>query len=84
MAESDRAILTVANSGDVIPADQLDRLLEPFQRLAPHRGAAAKGRHGLGLSIVHAIAAAHDSTLTVGCREGGGLAVTVAFRAQVA
>jgi signal transduction histidine kinase len=84
MTEADRAILTVANSGDVIPADQLDRLLEPFHLLAPHRSAAANGHHGLGLSIVNAIAVAHDSTLTVRCHDGGGLAVTVAFKAHVA
>lgn len=79
--KAERAILTVANSGDVIPADQLDRLLEPFQRLGRHR---CGGHHGLGLSIVRAIAAAHDSTLTLACREGGGLIVTVAFKAATA
>jgi signal transduction histidine kinase len=80
MIRSERAILTVANSGEIVPADQLDRLLEPFQRLARHRRAAADVHHGLGLSIVRAIAAAHDSTLTLACHEGGGLTVTVGFK----
>jgi signal transduction histidine kinase len=81
MTKAERAILTVANSGEIVPADQLGRLLEPFQRLARRRPAGAERHHGLGLSIVRAIAAAHDSTLTLACHEGGGLIVMVAFKA---
>jgi signal transduction histidine kinase len=82
--EGGEAILTVANSGDAVPADQLDGLLEPFHRLAPRRSADCSGHHGLGLSIVRAIAIAHDASLTVRRNEGGGLAVTIAFEAQAA
>jgi signal transduction histidine kinase len=71
-----RALLTVANTGEVIPADQVDRLFEPFQRL---RRTADDGHHGLGLSIVRAIARAHDATLTARPRPDGGLVVEVAF-----
>jgi signal transduction histidine kinase len=84
VTESDHAILSVANSGREIPADQVSRLLEPFQRLQPGRSNAGDGRHGLGLSIVRAIALAHDATLTLRAQEEGGLAVTVAFPAQIA
>jgi hypothetical protein len=70
--EGDQAILTVANSGDAVPADQLDQLLEPFHRLAPRRSADRDRHHGLGLSIVRAIVIAHDASLTVRCHEGGG------------
>jgi signal transduction histidine kinase len=84
VAESDHAILSVANSGREIPADQVSRLLEPFQRLRPGRRNAGDERHGLGLSIVRAIALAHGATLTLRAQEGGGLAVTVAFPAQIA
>lgn len=80
--EGDHAVLSVANGGPLIPAEQVDRLLEPFQRLEPGRGAAGEGRHGLGLSIVRAIAVAHGAMLTVQCQEGGGLAVAVAFPAS--
>jgi signal transduction histidine kinase len=69
-------VLTVANTGEVIPPDQVDRLFEPFQRL--HRTADST-HHGLGLSIVRAIAAAHDATLNAHPRPGGGLLVEVAF-----
>lgn len=82
--EGDRAVLTVANSGREISAARVDRLMEPFQRLASGRSTATDGHHGLGLSIVRAIAVAHEANLTVRPRQGGGLAVTVAFQARVA
>jgi signal transduction histidine kinase len=76
--EQGRLVLTVANTGEVIPADQVDRLFEPFQRL--HRTADA-GHHGLGLSIVRAIARAHDAALAARPRPGGGLVVELTFPA---
>ncbi|HST84230.1 MAG TPA: HAMP domain-containing sensor histidine kinase [Kineosporiaceae bacterium] len=75
-AQGDRLVFYIANSGAVIAPDQVERLVEPFQRL--HR-VADDGHHGLGLSIVSAIAAAHDATLTVRSRLSGGLFVEVAF-----
>jgi signal transduction histidine kinase len=76
---ADHAVLAVANSGRSIPTDQVGRLLEPFQRMADGRADQGSGRHGLGLSIVRAIAVAHGASLTVRPQEGGGLAVAVAF-----
>jgi signal transduction histidine kinase len=76
-----RAELAVANSGPTIPSRDVERLLQPFQRLASTRGSDAEG-HGLGLSIVAAIASAHDATLIVEPRPGGGLRVGVAFPAE--
>ena len=72
------AVLTVTNSGQVIPAADVDRLFQPFQRLGPRRARRDNG-HGLGLSIVRAIAAAHGATVTAQPRPGGGLAIDVAF-----
>lgn len=71
-----RTVLTVSNTGEVISADQVDRLFEPFQRL---RRTADDGHHGLGLSIVRAIARAHGATLTAHPRPGGGLVVECTF-----
>ena len=76
------ATLTVTNTGPVVPPGEVARLLEPFQRLAGVRAAEPNGHHGLGLSIVRAIAAAHDATLDVQPLPGGGLTVTVRFRAS--
>ena len=74
-----RAWLSVANTGEVIQPGEVHRLLEPFQRLGFTRGGPHDGHHGLGLSIVRAIADAHDATLTVDAQPSGGLAVTVTF-----
>ncbi|MDG4798314.1 ATP-binding protein [Micromonospora sp. WMMD1082] len=71
-----RVVLTVADTGEVIPSDQVDRLFEPFQRL--HR-TADDGHHGLGLSIVRAIARAHGAALAARPRPHGGLVIEVAF-----
>jgi signal transduction histidine kinase len=68
----------VTNSGQAIPAAEVDRLFQPFQRLGPRR-ARRDGGHGLGLSIVRAIATAHAATITARPRPGGGLAIDVAF-----
>ena len=75
-----RASLTIANSGPVVPGDEVERLLQPFQRLAPDRLGHREG-FGLGLSIVAAIAAAHDARLDVRAGEHGGLHVQVTFPA---
>jgi signal transduction histidine kinase len=72
------AVLSVTSSGRVIPAAEVDRLFQPFQRLGP-RPARRDGGHGLGLSIVRAIAAAHAATVTAQPRPGGGLAIDVTF-----
>ena len=72
------AVLSVTNSGQVIPAAEVDRLFQPFQRLGP-RPARRDGGHGLGLSIVKAIATAHAATITARPRPGGGLAIDVSF-----
>jgi signal transduction histidine kinase len=75
-----RAIFTIANTGPLIPASELTRLFQPFQRLGSHPGPAADGA-GLGLAIVQAIATAHDAIVTARARTDGGLEVDVAFPA---
>jgi len=77
---SGRAVLSVANSGPVIPAAEVDRLFQPFQRLG-RRTARRDGGHGLGLSIVHAIATAHDAAIGASAQPAGGLAVDLTFPA---
>jgi signal transduction histidine kinase len=75
---SGHAVLSVTNSGQVIPPAEVDRLFQPFQRLGP-RPARRDGGHGLGLSIVRAIATAHGATIGARALPGGGLAVDVTF-----
>ncbi|WP_386196371.1 sensor histidine kinase [Streptosporangium jomthongense] len=73
--------LTVTNSGPVIPGDQVQRLFQPFQRLAPDRHGHHDG-YGLGLAIVNAVAQAHRATLIAGARPEGGLSITVWFASE--
>jgi signal transduction histidine kinase len=73
-----RAILTVANTGPIIPAGEVARLFQPFQRFDAHPGLCADGL-GLGLAIVQAIARAHDAFVTARRRPGGGLAIEISF-----
>jgi len=74
-----RATLTITNTGPQIPVDQIERLLQPFRRLAPDR--SNHDGHGLGLSIVAAIANAHDATLKIQPRPDGGLHIMIEFPA---
>ena len=70
------ASLTVRNGGPPIPPEQVEGLFEPFRRLAPDRVDGGRG-HGLGLSIVQAVATAHGGTVKAEALAGGGLSVTV-------
>jgi signal transduction histidine kinase len=78
--EAGRARLTVLNTGPIVPATKLDQLFQPFERMEGSRTADAKG-FGLGLSIVQAIATAHDAVITARPRLSGGLLVEVSFPA---
>jgi signal transduction histidine kinase len=75
---SGRAHLTVANTGPQVPARDVRRLFEPFQRLAPRQADTADSV-GLGLAIVQSIADAHRAVTTARARAGGGLGIDVAF-----
>jgi signal transduction histidine kinase len=75
--QNGHAVLEVANTGPVVPSDQVERLLQPFQRLGSER--VGRDGLGLGLSIVYAIAAAHEATLDVRPQDAGGLDVVVRF-----
>jgi signal transduction histidine kinase len=70
------ATLVVSNSGPALDAAGLPELLEPFRRGGDVR-AGRGGGHGLGLSIVAAIAEAHGAELRTVARRGGGLEVEV-------
>jgi signal transduction histidine kinase len=76
------AVLAVRNSGPIIPQDDVDRLFQPFQRLNPSR-THHQGGHGLGLSIVRAIANAHGATVSAEPLPDGGLSIEVDFPSPV-
>jgi signal transduction histidine kinase len=73
-----KAFLSVSNTGPPIAPAEVERLFRPFQRLDPRR-AHHKDGHGLGLSIVQAIANAHHAELNGRARPDGGLTIEVSF-----
>jgi signal transduction histidine kinase len=70
------AFVSISNTGPTVPPEQIQRLLRPFER---HRAARTghDGGHGLGLSIVQAVADAHGAELRPVARGDGGLTIEV-------
>lgn len=68
------AVLTVADTGPGIPADELPHLFERFWR---GRAAGARSGTGIGLAVVHALVTAHGGTVTADSPAGGGARFTV-------
>ena len=62
--------LQVLDRGPGVPADQRERIFEPFYRLPGH--AESEGGVGLGLSLVRQIAQDHAGSVDVRPRPGGG------------
>ena len=78
----DGARLTMSNTGTVVRSSGVEHLFQPFQRIGDQRVGPADG-HGLGLTIVKAIATAHGADLTAGPRPQGGLDIQITFRPNV-
>jgi two-component system sensor histidine kinase PilS (NtrC family) len=76
---SDVVVISVRDEGIGIPADQVDRLFQPFH------GSFARGS-GLGLAIVHRIVTDYRGEVRVSSQPGAGTTVAVRFpvRAEVA
>jgi signal transduction histidine kinase len=69
------AALTITNTGEPVPPDQVSGLFEPFRRL---RGrASSPPGAGLGLSIVASVAKAHGGQATAHARPDGGLDIQI-------
>ncbi|HWC79692.1 MAG TPA: HAMP domain-containing sensor histidine kinase [Pseudonocardiaceae bacterium] len=75
------ATLTVANSGSVIEANEVDSLFEPFRRVRYDRTHQPRGS-GLGLSVVRAVVRAHHGTVEASPRNDGGLTLRVTIPAR--
>ena len=69
--EDSVARLLVADHGPGLPAEDVDRIFEPFYRADPSRSRDSGGA-GLGLSIVSAVVTAHGGHVKVRETEGGG------------
>lgn len=68
--ETERVRITFTDTGGGMPADQVERLFEPFSE-------STTGGTGLGLSIVYQIVRDHNGTINVRSAEGKGTTITV-------
>ncbi len=73
-ATAEEAILTVADTGEGIPAEALPHLFERFYRADPARGGVGAG---LGLAIVREIVQAHGGSVAVESQPGEGSRFTL-------
>ncbi|MCS4293791.1 signal transduction histidine kinase [Comamonas sp. BIGb0152] len=73
------AYLCVEDKGPGIPAAHLERMRQPFERGDASRNQDTGG-HGLGLSIVDAIAQAHGGALLLRNRQPQGLSACLRIR----
>jgi signal transduction histidine kinase len=78
--DADGALLAVANSGQVVAAEEVQELAQAFRR----GGRARVGDgHGLGLAIVAAVTHAHHGQLTIMALKEGGLRVEISLPVAV-
>ena len=76
-------VLSVADTGEGIPADKVHRVFDRFYRADPSRS-RAKGGLGLGLSIAKWIAESHGGVIEARSENGKGSTFSVRFpRAHV-
>ena len=78
--EGNCILITVDDNGPGIPADQLQKIFEPFARAETSRNRASGGS-GLGLTIARAIAQAHRGSVTLTNRTEGGIRATLSLPA---
>jgi signal transduction histidine kinase len=79
--EGRNVVLTVADSGSGIPAEDHDRIFDRFARVEPGRSREAGG-FGLGLPIVKAVAEAHNGSARVRSTLGEGSAFEILLPAS--
>ncbi|MGH8177092.1 MAG: ATP-binding protein [Steroidobacter sp.] len=75
-ADSEFVYISVADNGPGIPADKMNRALEPFERLSQARE-SSQGGFGLGLAVAKAISEGHDGELILAANEPRGLIATI-------
>jgi two-component system, OmpR family, osmolarity sensor histidine kinase EnvZ len=80
--DGQEALVAVADHGPGVPADQIDRLLRPFERGDSARGDA--GAAGLGLPIVQRIARLHGGGLRLLANAPHGLRAELALPLEIA
>lgn len=74
--QADALVISVADDGPGIPADQRDEAFRPFIRLETSRNRQTGGT-GLGLTITQDVVQAHHGQIELGDAPGGGLLAIV-------
>jgi signal transduction histidine kinase len=82
-AEADSWSVTVADSGPGIPPDAIERVFEPFFRLARDEHSGVEGS-GIGLAICRELVTQLQGEITLSSVVGQGTSVTVRFPLNVA
>jgi signal transduction histidine kinase len=70
--------IVVSDRGPGVPAAELERIFEPFHRVAESR-TRDSGGDGIGLAITSRVMAAHGGRACAENRPGGGLVVTLSL-----
>ena len=73
-----RTVITVDDDGPGVPADQRNRVFEPFTRLEGYRGRDSGGV-GLGLAIVKSVAEWHGGAAEISDSPLGGARVSITW-----
>ncbi len=76
MREGDRVRIVVSDNGPGVAAEDLQRILEPFEQVGQGTAGSARGS-GLGLPLVAALAELHGGTLTIDSTLGDGFTATL-------
>jgi PAS domain S-box-containing protein len=75
-AEDGEAVVTVADTGTGVPADEMPRLFERFYRIGNTRSRSNEGS-GIGLALVQELVQQHGGTITASSTQDTGTAFTI-------
>ncbi len=75
-AEDEHAVVTVADTGIGVPAEEMPRLFERFHRIESARSRSNEGS-GIGLALVQELVGLHGGTIAAESAEGAGTAFTI-------
>ncbi|MCX4751046.1 SpoIIE family protein phosphatase [Kitasatospora sp. NBC_01287] len=74
--EGQQAVVTIADTGTGVPADEMPRLFERFHRIENARSRSNEGS-GIGLALVQELVQLHGGTITARSSEGQGTEFTI-------
>jgi len=79
IAENDRCVISIKDSGKGMPEEHIAKLTEPFYRVDKSRN-RSDGGAGLGLALCKQIADLHEAQLVFSSEEGKGTLVKIIMK----